>query len=548
MIGPTVAPCDTGVIRRGAAPSPCSDRAKPWVLAATIVGSSMAFIDATVVNVALPALQGDLAMDVREAQWVTNAYLLMLGALILTGGAAGDLFGRRRVFIAGVVLFTAASVACGLARSPAALILARGIQGIGAALLTPSSLAIISAAFPEQERGRAIGLWAGASALTIALGPVLGGFLVDSWSWRAIFFINVPIAAIAIAIALRHMPESRDELATGIDWPGSALTSLGLGALTYGLSAASTAGWLHLSVLGPALAGTVMLALFLWWEARARAPMMPLALFRSRTFSGANAITLLLYFALGGVLFFVPFNLIRVQGYSATAAGAAFLPFSLLTGLLSRWSGSLADRYGPRRPLIIGPAVAALGFALLAVPDIGQSYWTSFFPAMVVVGLGMAISVAPLTTTVMRSAADRYAGIASGINNATARVAGLLAVALLGSLAVGAFGAKLDARLLQLQVPTEVRQALQKEVPKLAEAQPPRQLDTASRQAVQRILDESFVHSFRVVMLIAAALALLSAACAWLTIEPRLAGKLHATSEGTSAPARRPPASPVPRA
>jgi predicted MFS family arabinose efflux permease len=276
---------------------------------------------------------------------------------------------------------------------------------------------------------------------------------------------------------------------------------------------------MHLTVLAPLLIGAAVLGAFVWLESRTRSPMMPLHLFRSADFSGANAITLFLYFALSGALFFVPFNLISIQGYSATAAGAAFLPFTLIMGLLSRWSGGLIERYGPRRLLIIGPLIVAVGFALLVVPGIGGSYWTTFFPSMIALGFGMAVSVAPLTTTVMRGADDRYAGVASGINNATARVAGLLAVALLGSIAVGVFGRALDERLDRLQPAAEVRSALRAEVPKLAEAKVPKGIARAEHEVLERALHESFVRSFRFVSLVAAALAALSATVAWLTID-----------------------------
>jgi EmrB/QacA subfamily drug resistance transporter len=491
---------------------------KPWVLAATIVGSSMAFIDMSVVNVALPAMQADLAARVSEAQWVINAYMLFLGALILVGGAAGDRFGRRRIFVLGVIAFTIASVACALAPNALVLIASRALQGIGGALLVPSSLAIISAAFPEDERGRAIGTWAGASALTTALGPVLGGWLVDTLSWRAIFLINIPIAVVAVAIALWHVPESRDDTAGGVDWGGAALAVAGLGALAYGLTIASENGWTHPNVLIPLVVAVGILAAFVWFESRAPAPMMPLPLFRSRNFTGANVITLLLYFALSGALFFVPFNLIRIQGYSAAAAGAAFLPFSVIMGVLSRWSGGLIDRYGARVLLTVGPAITAVGFALLAVPGIGGSYWTTFFPSMVVLGFGMAVAVAPLTTTVMRAVDDRHAGVASGINNATARVAGMLAVALLGAIAVGVFGRAVGDRLEEMQLSTETRDLVRAEIPKLAEAQVPKDVSEVQREELKRVLSESFVGSFRVAQLIAAALALASGVCGWLMI------------------------------
>lgn len=540
MIGLGGGPCDEGVVRGAPGAAGCAERAKPWVLAATILGSSMAFIDGSVVTVALPVIQANLAASVAEVQWVVNAYMLMLGALILVGGAAGDRFGRRRVFALGIAIFAAASLGCGLAPNAAALIAARVAQGIGGALLVPGSLALIGAAFGEAERGKAIGSWAGFSAITTALGPVLGGWLVDALSWRAIFFINLPAALVTLAIVARHVPESRDPqgAAAPVDWRGGLLATIGLGAVAYGLTAAADRDWGHPAVLGPLLAGAVVLALFVRSQARAAAPMMPLGLFRSRTFSGANGMTLLLYFALSGVMFFLPFNLINLQGYSATAAGAAFLPFTLIMGGLSRWSGGLLDRYGARAPLTVGPAIAAAGFALLALPGIGGPYWTTVFPAMVVLGLGMAVSVAPLTATVMGAVAPNRAGAASGINNAVARIAGLLAVALLGAVAVGVFGASLEDRMAALDLPAEVRRALEAEVPKLAEAEVPAQVEGADRAALERALDDAFLQSFRVTMLIAAGLALASAVCAALTIGP------GAARERSTEPERKPDAPP----
>lgn len=520
MIGSERAPCDEGLLRATAPDTRgCLARTQPWVLATAILGSSMAFIDGSVVNVALPVLQAEWGASVRTVQWIVNAYTLLLGALILVGGSAGDRFGRREIFAWGVVLFAAASVACGAAQSAMALIAARAAQGIGAALLVPNSLALISTAYAKHERGAAIGTWAGFSALTTALGPVLGGWLVDAWSWRAIFFLNVPIALAALALVRWRVPPlgGRAGEAT-IDWRGGVLASAGLAALAWGLTSASARGWADPVVAGTVLAGALVLAAFVRWERRAASPMMPLDLFRSRTFSGANAMTLLLYFALSGVLFFLPFNLIEVQGYSATAAGAAFLPFTLILGALSRWAGSLSERVGARKPLVAGPVVAGIGIAGFALPDIGGSYWTTFFPAMVVLGVGMAISVAPLTATVMAAVDDRQAGTASGINNAVSRVAGVLAVALLGAIAVSAFGASLDARLARLQVAPETRQALRAEVPRLAEAAVPDRMHARDRQVLEAAIDEAFVRSFRVVMLLCAALALLGALCAARTI------------------------------
>ncbi len=480
----------------------------------------MAFIDGSVVNVALPAMQADLATSVSGAQWVVNGYMLTLSALILVGGAAGDRFGRRLVFALGVTVFTSASVACGLAPGAGALIAARAAQGVGGAMLVPSSLAIISAAFPEGERGRAIGTWAGFSALTTALGPVLGGWLVDLWSWRLIFFVNLPVGAATLWLAVRHVPESRDEAETPIDWRGGVLAVAGLGALVEGLTATATLDWAQPPVVGSLAGGVLLLAAFLRHESRTAVPMVPLDLFHSRSFSGASAMTFLLYFGLGGALFFLPFNLIGIQGYSPMAAGAAFLPFTLVMGGLSRWSGGLMEHYGARAPLTVGPAIAAAGFALLAVPGIGGSFWTTFFPGMAVLGLGMAVSVAPLTTTVMDAVPDRSAGAASGINNAVARLAGMLAVAILGTLAVGVFGVALQRRVATLPVAHEVRRELLQQIPKLAEARVPAAAGPELQGPLARALADSFVSSFRVVMLVAAALALLSAVCAALTIDP----------------------------
>lgn len=518
MNGAGPAPCDEGVVRSAAGPGGCADASRPWVLAATILGSSMAFIDGSVVNVALPAIQADVASSLAGLQWVVNAYMVMLGALILVGGAAGDRFGRLRMFAIGIVVFTIASLACALAPSLPTLVAARALQGIGGALLVPSSLSIISASFGPEDRGRAIGTWAGASALTTAFGPVLGGWLVDTLSWRAIFVINLPIAAVTLAIAFRHVAESRNPEEGAVDWLGGALATIGLAALAYGLTAASDRGWADPRVIAALLAGALVLCGFVAAETRASAPMMPLSLFRSRTFSGANGLTLLLYFALSGAMFLLPFNLIAIQGYSAAAAGAAFLPFTLVMGGLSRWSGGLVDRYGARGPLIVGPVVTAIGFALLAVPGIGGAYWATFLPGMLVLGFGMAISVAPLTTTVMSAVDDRHAGAASGVNNAAARIAGLLAVAALGAVAVGVFRLAVEAGVGDLGLTDDLRNTLLAEAPRLAEARVPPAVQGELRATLQRVLAEAFVASFRVTMLLAAAMAVLGAVCAAITI------------------------------
>lgn len=504
-------PCDENVIRSRPAAAPCSKSRGRWVLAATILASSMAFIDGTVVNVALPALQSNLNATAVDLQWVIEAYSLLLSAFVLVGGSLGDHYGRRRVFLLGVAIFASASVACGFTADIRQLIAARALQGFGAALLIPGSLAIISNSFSENERGRAIGTWSGFSAITTGIGPVIGGWLIEHVSWRAVFFINLPIALLVILIALRHVADTSDKENTRVDWLGAILAATGLGALVYGLIESSQLGFSDRWVVFVLIAAGVLLIVFLFVEARISQPMLPLALFRVRTFTGANLLTFLLYAALGGTLFFLPLNLIQIQHYSATAAGAALLPFILVISFLSRWSGGLVVRYGAKLPLIVGPLIVAFGYLLFIRPSVGGSYWTNFFPPILILGLGMAVSVAPLTTTVMNSVAQNRAGLASGVNNAVARTAGLLAIAVLGIVMLHVFNDRLDQRLAEMKLPASVSQSLQSERAKLADMMVPKDQDPATQQMIRRAIDEAFLSGFRAVMAIGAALAVASA-------------------------------------
>jgi EmrB/QacA subfamily drug resistance transporter len=428
-------PCAAEIIRSTHAASVEPRHDKPWILAVAVLGSTMAYVDESVVNVALPKIQADLHTSLASMQWVINAYTLCMSALLLIGGAAADQFGRRRLFLTGITVFALASIACGIAPNAPLLIGSRAVQGVGAALLIPCSLAIIGAAFDARERGTAIGIWSAAGALAGGAGPLLGGLLIDHWSWRASFLINPLIAIPTVWIAVRRLPESVDSAARpGLDWRGAVLVFAGLGSLVYGLISAATLGWRDITIVGTLVAGALLLCAFVLEEQRTPAPMLPLALFRSASFSGVNLLTLFLYGALGGAFFFLPFVLIKAHGFSATAAGAVYVPFTLVVAVLSRWSGGLADRFGARWPLIVGPVVVAVGFAWLAALAGEQRYWIYFGP-MLVLGLGMAITVAPLTTTVLNSVNDGDTGIASGINNVVAAAAGLLVVALVGTLA-----------------------------------------------------------------------------------------------------------------
>ncbi len=504
-------PCDEAQILSGRSAVVVADRGR-WVLAATVLGSSMEFIDGTVVNVALPALQTGLGATGAQAQWVVVGYSLFLSSLLLVGGALGDRLGLRKIFLAGVVLFAAASVWCGVAPGIKQLIAARCLQGVGGSLLVPNSLALLSANFPESQRGRAIGTWAGFASMMTALGPVAGGWLVQHGSWRWVFFVNVPLAALTVWITLTRVPAGRerdtqDGLA-GMDWAGAGLATAGFSGVTFALIEYAQPGF---PVWMSGIAGVALLLACLSVERRSSSPLLPLNLFRSRNFLGSNMLTFFLYAAFGGALFFLPMNLIQIQRYSPTRAGAALLPLVLLMFLLSRWAGGLLSHYGARLPLTVGPLICAVGYMLLARPGVGGSYWTTYFPALIVLGFGMTVSVAPLTTVVMSSVEESRTGIASAVNNAVSQVSGLLALAVCAPIFFAVFSPALSHALERRNASAETVRQVDSQRMKLGGIETS---DAAGRAAV----DDAYVAGFRTVVLLAAGMCVAASASAALKL------------------------------
>jgi EmrB/QacA subfamily drug resistance transporter len=466
---------------------------KRWILAATVLGSSMEFIDGTVVNVALPSLQRSFGATGTQAQWVVEAYALFLASLLLVGGSFGDRFGLRRVFLAGVVLFLSASMWCGFAPTLAQLLIARSLQGIAGALLVPNSLALLSASFDAAARGRAIGTWSAFASMMTALGPVIGGWMVQHESWRWVFFLNVPIGLATIWIVVAKTEGVVVlKLQRGIDWRGALLGTAGLSAVTFALMEWNA----DLPFVRPLGAlGLLLLALFVYTEGQTKDPVMPVELFQNRTFSGANILTFFLYAALSVVLFYLPLNLIQIQRYTPTQAGAAMLPLVATLFLISPWAGGLVSRYGAKLPLTVGPLITACGYALVAIPGVGGAYWKTYLPAMIVLGIGMAISVAPLTTTVMSAVPSSRSGSASGINNAVSQTAALLAIAVASPLFYQRFSQRLPSLMITNRVPIEAAKRVEAQARLLGAIEV---RDSLARSAI----DESFVSAFRLVALL----------------------------------------------
>ncbi|GAC1520832.1 MAG: hypothetical protein NVS2B6_04790 [Thermoleophilaceae bacterium] len=502
------------------AAAPRAATGRDWILVACILGSGIVFLDSTVVNVALPAIQADLGGSLASQQWIVEGYLLTLSSLLLVGGSLDDLFERRTVFAAGVVGFGITSLLCAVAPSVGVLIAARLLQGMAGALLVPSTLAIIVATFPEQERGSAIGSWTAWTGIATVIGPLAGGALIDSASWRWVFLLNVPFVLITLLLTFRAIPRTESQQpGARVDFPGATLCTLALGGLVFALIEQSRLGWSDPVVSGSGIGGALALVGFLWWERRAPSPMLPLELFRSRNFAVGNLATLTMYAGLGGGLFFVGLFLQQVSGYSALEAGAAFLPLTALMFTLSRRWGALADRYGPHIFMGIGPIIAGTGLLLLLRLGIRASYFTGLLPALLVFGLGLSMTVAPLTSTVLGSVDQGHAGVASGVNNATARVAGLLAIAVLGAFVASQFTSTVDADLAGTRLSPTARAAVTEAKGRSLTVQPARRLSAAERATVMPALGDASLSGFRIGVGLGAALVIAGGIASLLGIQ-----------------------------
>ena len=492
-----------------------------WIMVSSILASSMAFIDGTALNVVLPSLQKNLNASGTDLFWVLNAYLLMLAALILIGGAMGDKLGRKKIFMVGIFIFIGGSAACGFVPDVVLLIVFRMIQGIGGALMIPGSLSLISSSINPDERGKAIGTWSAFTTVVTMGGPVLGGAFADAGLWRYIFFINVPIGLAALFILWQYVKESKDDdLNNRLDYPGAIAIALGLGLLTFGFLRIPVVG-LHWQVYLALSSGLLLLLIFIAIEYKSKHPMMPLHLFTNLTFSGANLLTFFLYAGLGAGMLFMSLNMVQVQGYSQLQSGLTFLPFTVLMISIARFAGGIADRHGPRFLLIAGPAVAGAGLLILSFirqTNGVSDYWTTFFPGVLVLGLGMSFTVAPLTTAVMGSVSDHFSGTASGVNNAMSRISGVFANAIFGALAVLFFSGALQGELRNLPLNPKQKQTVMAQVADLGNAHVPPVIDNKNRPAVEKSYHTGFISAYARIMQIAAGLAFLGAFMSFLFI------------------------------
>jgi EmrB/QacA subfamily drug resistance transporter len=495
----------------------------PWqgnfILAATVIGAGMVFLDGTVVTVALPQIQKDFNASVGALQWLIDIYILFLSVPILVAGSLSDRYGRKKLFNIGLIGFTLASVWCGTAPDLYQLVIARVFQGISGAVMLPGCLAILNASFPPERRGRIVGTWSAFTPITTAIGPLLGGWLVDNVSWRAAFYINLPLGLITLFLSHRYIPESKsEEIPEGQDWLGAVLITIGLGSMIFGLIEGPKRGWAAPSVLTSIVSSLIFLIAFVVVENKTRHPMIPLELFKDRVFTGITLITFVLYFAMSGVFFFLPLNLQQIQGFSATNTGAAFMPIIIMLFLMSRWSGHFADKHGPRLPLIIGPAVIGIGFFMYMIPHESANYWLTFLPATIIFGLGLGITVAPLTSVALGAIQAHLSGLASGVSNAASRIASMLAVATLGALMVVTFSTSLEHRTRPLLLSGQDHLFLQEEKLKLGGASAPPSLEPEVQSQVEVAIDKAFISAFRWMMALCAVLALVSAAISFVTI------------------------------
>jgi len=492
------------------------------ILLGTILASGMAFLDGSVVNVAIPTIQEKLHATITGIQWVVNSYMLMLCALILISGALGDRFGRKKVFLYGIIVFVCASFLCSIAHSITILAIFRALQGIGGAMMVPGSLSIINSSFREEVRGRAIGLWSGFAGGISALGPFAGGWLVQTFGWQSIFYINIPIGIIALLLTLRFVPESKNNEATKIDILGAVSIFLALLGIAYGLITVSAVGWQNPFVLASLALGIIAAILFVLIEMRVKEPLVPFQMLRSSLVAGSNLTTFFLYFALSGVTFFLVLNFQQIQNFSPIIAGLALLPTILIITFLSGFGGTIADKIGPRLPMIVGPSVVALGMFLLIFPGREANYFTQFLPGLLLFGLGMALVIAPLTKSALH-VAGKYSGAASGVNNAVARIAGLLAVALLGAVVVFLFEGRLKTAIASSPLNRVERQQIMTQQDKLGGIDIPSAFSPPTKLIAKSAVQESFVYGFRWAMGITAFLAALSAVISFFTIHPKKA-------------------------
>jgi len=494
-----------------------------WVMVSAILASAMAFIDSTALNVVLPSLQKSLQATGADLFWILNAYLLILASLILIGGSMGDKLGRKKVFMAGIFIFICGSAACGFAPDVLCLIIFRMIQGIGGALMIPGSLSLISSSINEKERGKAIGTWSAFTTVVTMGGPILGGALADAGLWRYIFFINVPIGIIALVMLWFKVDESKDDGPnTSLDFPGAIAISFGLALVTFGFLRMPAVGFNNWQVYLSLTAGVLLLVTFVIIEAKSKYPMMPLQLFANATFSGANLLTFFLYAGLGAGMLFLSLNLVQVQGYSQLQSGLTFLPFTVIMISIARFAGALADKHGPRLLLIVGPTTAGLGLLILSFikqTNGPHDYWTTFLPGVIVFGLGMSFTVAPLTAAVMGSVSDQFSGTASGVNNAVTRIANVFTNAIFGALAVLFFAGDLQGQIKSIKLNTKQKQEVLAQAADLGNAKPPQ--GVADGKIIEQAYHESFIKAYADIMRISAGLGFLGALMAVLFVRDK---------------------------